>query len=158
MIPTAERVDVSGSDSAYWQLVAALWATGESFLLVEHDIEPTPKALRQARHCACWWSVSPYRGPNGDLLEGSLGFTRFRAQLLRAEPDLPHRACGNRDGTVERNWRCLDTRLLGELWARGYRPHVHMPAVTQHHYYRGECTCGADHDYPVDVEGRYQPN
>lgn len=148
---------MSANDSAYWQLVAGLWSAGKTFLLVEHDIEPTPRAIRQARHCACWWSVTPYEGPQGDLLDGSLGFTRYRAQLLAAEPDLPYAATGNPGGGLERNWRCLDTRLLGELRKRGYQPHIHRPPVVQHHYYRGRCTCGSDHDYPVDTEGRYTP-
>lgn len=149
---------MSRSDTAYFDLIETLWADREPFLLVEHDIEINQRALRQAKHCACWWSVSPYIGPFGpdEMLDGSLGFTRFRRQLIDDIPDLPARAA-RANGSLERNWRCLDTRILGVLRQAGHRPHLHAPVV-QHHVYRGHCTCGTDHpELAVDTEGRYRP-
>lgn len=149
------------SDEAYFHLIAALWAGREPFLLVEHDIEIADRPLRQAKHCKCWWSVSPYAGGFGpdELLDGSLGFTRFRTQLMDAVPDLMARAerSPGPHGPVERNWRCLDARILGALRAAGHRPHVHDPVV-QHHVYGGVCSCGDSHpELEVDSEGRYRP-
>lgn len=150
---------MSGSDTAYFDLVEQLWAGRQSFLLVEHDIEINDQALAEAAGCDCWWAVSPYVGPFGpaEPLEESLGFTRFAGELIDAVPGLMARAALTPGGgRIERNWRCLDTRIAGALRAAGHRPHIHTPVV-QHHVYLGGCTCGTDHDLPVDTEGRYTP-
>ena len=85
-----EMVDVSATDHAYAALVAGLWAAGDTFLLVEHDMIPTLEAVTAMQECRRWWCANPYpvNHQQGETIEG-LGFTRFRAQLLAAEPDVP---------------------------------------------------------------------
>lgn len=36
--PHAEYHDVSASEDAYWELLASVWADGEGFVVVEHDV------------------------------------------------------------------------------------------------------------------------
>ena len=143
-------MNVGKDPFAYSRLMAELWADGESFLLVEHDTEVTDRALRQALHCACWWSTSPYRGPGGQLLTRSLGFTRFRGQLLAAAPDAMTLANQIDDGgsvCPPGHWKRVDCRLLSVLTGppHRYAPHVHAE-VPHHHWYDSACACGGNHE------------
>ncbi len=152
LAPDAERIDVSARVDSYHELMERLWREGETFLVIEHDNEPTARAIRQARFCSCWWSVSPYRGPGvtfasaTNLIVG-LGFTRFRKQLMAAEPDLMSEVGEINDGRSvgRQDWRRLDARMYGALRRRGYRQHVHEPPVKHHHAYGYGCACGEEH-------------
>lgn len=152
LAPEAERVDVSASTEAYYRLVAELWHAGDDFLLIEHDIELTEAALAQALDCPCIWSTSPYRGPGtsyegATVLTGSLGCTRFRAELIAAVPGALAEVGNVDDGGPAvplRDWRRLDARLLGVLMAHGYAPHVHAEVI-HHHPYPYGCACGREH-------------
>jgi hypothetical protein len=142
---------VSGSVFAYGQLMAELWADAESFLLIEQDIEVSLRALRQARHCRCEWSVSPYGGPSpGSLLSQSLGCTRFRSSLIRALPDAVKEANQINDaGTVvpPGHWGRVDCRLYSRLRGSGESirtPHLHE-VVAHHHHFQYGCGCGGNH-------------
>lgn len=141
-----EYVDVSQSLESYWRLVDSLWSAGESFLLVEHDMEVNPRALRQAKHCKCEWGVSPYIGPGHVMLDGALGCTRFRAGLMRNFPDLLSRVALFNDSPhfLQKDWRRLDARMKGLLMQEGYSPHLHAE-VKHHHVYQGRCACGEEH-------------
>lgn len=157
-----ERVDVSADPVSYYQLVRDLWHTADTFLLVEHDIEINDQALLQAEKCPCVWGTSPYNGPGGfgDLLCKSLGFVRFRAELMIDEPDVMQIVGSVRDGGVEipaGDYRRLDVRISQELINRGYEPHVHASAVQHHHVYRCDCVCGYEHEeYSINQDGRYE--
>ena len=156
-----QMVDVSADPLAYYRLVRELWEDGETFLLVEHDIEINSQALLQAEKCPCAWGISPYSGPGGfgDLLCKSLGFVRFRSKIMLAEPDVLGVVGSVRDGGLEvppGDYRRLDVRLSQELVNRGYEPHVHASQVRHHHVYRCDCVCGYDHEeYPINQDGRF---
>lgn len=150
---------MSGSDDAYMRLIASLWSAGEDFLIIEHDVVPNRTALLQAERCSCLWATSPYNGPGLDPIYHSLGFVRFRAELMRREPDLMSQVATLDDAidTTPGHWRSLDARIDGTLRQRGYEPHIHAPVI-QHHVYRGVCACMTEHEeFPVDAEGRYLP-
>ncbi len=53
----AELAPISGVDG-YHRLLERLWSEGETFLIVEQDIEPTPDALANAENCGCLWGIS----------------------------------------------------------------------------------------------------
>ena len=156
-----ETVDVSADPMAYYRLVRELWAAGKTFLLVEHDITVNTQAILQAEKCSCLWGISPYNGPGGigDLLYASLGFVRFREELMVAEPDVMERVGIANDGGIEvlpGDYRRLDVRLSHELKMRGYEPHVHATRVAHHHVYRCDCVCGYEHEeYSINQDGRY---
>jgi|SRR5665213_2371927 len=158
-IPNLEQIDVSARHDTYQSLLSELWGEKNSFLIIEHDIEPNDRALRQAKYCGCLWGISPYNGPGLDPLYASLGFVRFRRQLMEEVPELFNTIAIVDDGKEisPGHWRRLDARISAELKNKHYEPHFHEP-VLQHHVYRDVCACKTEHEvYPVDVEGRYKP-
>jgi hypothetical protein len=160
-VPDIERVFVGRKDHAYWELLRDLWSAGETFVLIEHDMELHSAVLPEFDACRQPWCVFPYPGPtpprgwsqveHGDpLLYRSLGCTRFSAALIAKRPrfiaDLP-----------SRHWERLDAEIAPALMRLGYQVHVHRPAVLQHHVWNGECACGTGHKpYRVDQWGRFR--
>lgn len=145
-------------NDGYQRLLTELWSEGEAFLLMEQDIEPNDTALHEAEECPCDWGISPYNGPGGDPLEGSLGFVRFNKGLVIDNPDLFSAVSLIDDGkdVPPGDWRRLDVRIQGVLRQREYMPHLHTP-VLHHHVYGGTCACNTEHDvYPLDEQGRYR--
>ena len=114
-----EAVDVSGSDEAYWDLLAGLWRAGETFCLVEHDIVVGPGTLPSFERCPKPWCAASYRFMRGTGFVG-LGCTRFRAEVMRAAPDLMTEiaALGD-DKHPPKHWCRLDTLTYHRLEARG---------------------------------------
>jgi hypothetical protein len=149
--PQVERISVAHSDLAYCELLTRLWAEGESFLIVEHDIEIHAAVVPDAVACPEPWCVWPFPGPgfwdtagNDPLLYESLGCTRFSAALMAAEPDALTVAGAMNAGLRAGDWRRMDVSILPTLRARGYEPHTHWPAVVHHHRYSAGCSCGEE--------------
>lgn len=152
--PCAERVqidaaqrDTNNHPNGYYLLLAALWAAGETFALIEHDNEIHDSVVLQFTACQEQWCLFPYGGPgyrpeddtDRGLLKCSLGCTRFRQELLQETKslitDLP-----------VRDWRRLDCEIYPRLLQLGYKPHLHEPVVAHHHVYNGRCACGGSHE------------
>jgi ABC-type nickel/cobalt efflux system permease component RcnA len=157
-----DRVDVSGSDDAYWELFNQLWSAREAFTIVEQDTEIHSGVFKSFSRCDELWCAYLYEGPGyttgGDTLIAALGCTRFRTELMVAESDLITKiALFNDDVHVPlKSWRRMDSRIDAELRRRGYTCHRHSPPVRHHHVYHGHCACGRTHaEYPVDREGRF---
>lgn len=124
-----EAADVSRTPTSYTRLFCRLWADGEPFAIVEHDIVPHPGALDELLGCPRDWCAFAYPYMNGT--HAGLGCTRFSATLLAAVPD-----------AVEQTWRestdvhpagfwcALDDRLGRVLRRSGFTQHVHGPPVT----------------------------
>ena len=138
---------------SYGRLLDRLWHDGETFLLVEHDVELTGAALAEAIDCPCWWSVAPYTGEGithvqASLIVQSLGCVRFRSELMAAAPGAIAQANSVRDAASAvcppGHWKCLDGRILSSLGLDGFRPHQH-DEVPHHHQYNYGCACGGDH-------------
>lgn len=125
----AEYADVSGSVTAYADLLESVWALGETVIVVEQDIVPWPGALAILRDCPSPWCGFAYELGTG--YEAWLGCTKFEGRLMLAHPDafalidaMPS------DGVHPRLWSRLDTRLTAVLLGRGADPiHVHWPPV-----------------------------
>jgi hypothetical protein len=139
-------------EDVYFDTVAALWSGGEDFMLIEHDIEIRAGVVEELAACPEPWCLFPFPGPGfsaegGNLLTISLGCTRFRSELLAAQPDLMGAVDGrcqvHRSGST-RDWHRLDVTMVSVLRERGYPdPHVHTPPVIHHHMYPFEgCACG----------------
>lgn len=131
----------------YYELLAGWWGDGETFLIVEQDIEIHADVIPQLEVCDGDWCIFPYGGPgygknHGDgadhLLKRSLGCTRFSERLLKTLPsfmgDLP-----------VRNWQRLDCEINPKLVRAGFTPCLHEPNVAHHHVYDGLCACGKEH-------------
>lgn len=122
--------DVSASDVAYCELLAMLWADGESFAIVEQDVAPHAGVLRAFLDCPEPYCAFPYAwtvavGP-------ALGCTRFGTELLDAVPDAMLRVAARpTNWGPPGHWRQLDVALLGWILRdeEGLQPHVHLPPV-----------------------------
>ena len=125
-----ETVDVGGSPTAYHELFIRLWADGDGFVVVEHDVVVPRGAIRSLERCREPWCGVPYPSHNG-YLEGALGCTRFSTSLVRSVPEVPATVDQlASDGTPRRYWGRLDTRLKQVLEDRiGLRFHAHWPAA-----------------------------
>lgn len=105
-------------DFSYDQLFRELWATGQPFILVEHDIVPWPGAVQQLWTCPEPWCGFPYY-VFGEL-RSYLGCTKFDPTRLGACP-LPE------DLTA---WQLMDKAIERALVARTFTGHLHQPAVS----------------------------
>lgn len=161
--PDGDLVDLGHGDHRYWQFLCQMWAAGETFLIVEQDVEIHGDVIPQMEQCPEPWCLFPYPGPRpsrgwsqnhadtplGHLLYRSLGCTKFSASLMARYP-------GFMSGLPNHDWRRLDAEIHPRLEAKKVTPHLHWPHVLQHHVWDDLCSCGEDHEpYPVDHEGRY---
>lgn len=152
--PEADWVDVSGSDQAYYRLLAELWASGEDFMLVEHDMELLGGEADAFTACRSPWCTFPYEGsqpiytsrgrlnppPRAPrIFRCALGCTRFRAELTAELPDaVAHMARKQHpwgDGFSSTHWRRLDSQLASYLFQHGHKVCEHQPHVIHHHDY-----------------------
>jgi hypothetical protein len=138
-----DLIDVSNTDHDYFDLLSGLWAERRDFLIVEHDMVPEPDMVEMMAFCSGWWCVNPYESNAwGQRAERAFGFTRFRAELMAAEPDAFSATVKYRHLQVlgrrwpEHHWRGLDCRfdcVMGDR--RLYRAHVHEPSIQHLHHW-----------------------
>lgn len=108
--PGWEGRDVSADDEAYWRLLADLWAEGESFVLVEHDVVIVEGIVDALAACPFDWCCAAYPYGRGTIV--GLGCTKFTAPLLARVPDAVERAGLVEDRThPPRHWCRLDASL-----------------------------------------------
>jgi hypothetical protein len=88
---TAEGVDHEArhcaGDTGYGQLIVDLWAAGEGFVMVEHDVAPWMGAIEQLADCPNDWCQFRYPKHGGSLTRG-LGCTKFSDRLVAGYPGL----------------------------------------------------------------------
>lgn len=153
--PGAERWLLNEHPLAYHTLLAKLWADGDSFLIIEHDIEIRTGVVEELEACPEPYCCFPYAGPGGDLLVRSLGCTRFSGEFIAEHPslmlDLEDRGMTE---TSPRHWRRMDAELAHYMQIRQIAPHMHQPPVLHHHAYRKGCGCGREHPDVIDPRGR----
>jgi hypothetical protein len=118
--PDAERVDVSEDDYAYWRLLSDLWAAGEPFTVIEHDIVIHRGVLPAFDACPAPLCAFRYSMPIFGPIVG-LGCTKFGAEVIEAVPDL---------WAEPISWRWLHGRFGRRL--RDWSACVHEPPVDHH--------------------------
>ncbi len=101
-----------GDESFYPSLLIDLWESGESFTVVEQDVEPLSGFLAEFDGCPWEWDVcSPTNRPG----LAWLGCVRFRSALTRRHPSAMRTAqeigddgapCGTPYGTYRPEWVC----------------------------------------------------
>lgn len=115
-----EPRDVSGSDTAYWDLLAELWTVGEDFAIVEHDVVPSPEALASFDACGHDWCGAAYPYLAGTY--AGLGCARFRAAIMARHPDLMSVVGGmSNEAHGPKFWCTLDAWQRVVLQQRGER-------------------------------------
>ena len=106
------------SELSYDVLFRELWAKGEPFILVEHDIIPWPGAVQELWTCPEPWCGFPYY-VFGEL-RAYLGCTKFDPARLGECP---------LTGDLF-SWAVIDRKIENILMQRGHKGHVHSPPVT----------------------------
>lgn len=134
-------VDVSPDPEAYFRLWAALWRSGETFALVEHDIEVLPGQLAALEACPRPWCAYSYPVYWGDIAETyggpyGLGCVRFAGELTRRRPDIVELvdAATLPPEWPRRSWGALDSRVSAALRS-SETVCQHRPNVVHHHRY-----------------------
>lgn len=151
-----ELVDVSGDDYAYARLLEELWAAGETFLLVEHDIVPTPQTLAELALCDHPYCAAPY--PWTTHLGPALGCTRFSSLFVRTYPDAARIAARLPSNFgAPGHWRQLDVRLMQSVLRDryGWQPHCHRPV--EHRNPERQLVAGAVYTHTVDGRSHLPP-
>lgn len=136
--PDAEYHDVGGDRTAYWELLRQVWADGEAFTVIEHDIEIREDVLPSLETCKRPWCGFSYQLDT--CVMAALGCTRFSAALVRAHPHVLEQAGELSDSVLGvKDWHRLDTsiaQILMQRCSRRYKQHVHTPPVAHHKDYR----------------------
>lgn len=143
-------VDVSGGPDAYWAALCDIWAKGEDFAIIEHDVICRPDVVEQFDACPEPWCTFGYSSmchpACREAWANQLGLTRFRAEVMAKCPDaltsIPedqrnwHNLCdhiaGNKVHGVDQ-----PTLRPGSLRAAGFGHHWHEPYVEHHPWF--EC-------------------
>jgi len=122
-------VDVSGSDEAYWQLLADLWAKGAGFLIIEHDILVRPDSLDELVACHEPWCS--FQVPYVGRVYAGLSCAKFSAGLIARYPDALDRIAELEDERhPPKHWCRLDSHLQSHvLNPGGETMHVHGPPL-----------------------------
>ena len=125
-------VDVSASPDAYFGAIAEMWAEGESFALLEHDVVARPDCVQAFEDCPEPWCTYGYADIcHPECMESwanALGCTRFRKELIDAVPDALSRIPAE-----GRDWHNLCDWIGQALREAGFTHHWHAPAVEHHH-------------------------
>lgn len=117
--PQYERLDGTlDAEYAYDRLFRRLWAEGQPFVIVEHDILPWPGAVQAIWTCDRPWCGYQY-----------LIFGQMRVQLGCVKFD-PARLGDCPLPDIPMAWHSLDWAVIQSMASRGESGHLHEPAVS----------------------------
>lgn len=121
------EVHLMTDDFAYGRMFAQLWAEGEDFAIVEHDIVPWPGALQGL--CDCPRDYCGHYYQISGKLGGTLGCVKFGADLIESVGPLD---------TSSVHWNRLDGVVAAAIEAATGADdfHIHTPPVAHLHRYR----------------------
>jgi hypothetical protein len=129
-------VDVSSHNEAYWESLSDIWAKGETFATLEHDIICRPDIVEAFETCPepwCNFGYSEMCHPQCmEAWANHLGCTRFRPELMEKVPD----ALSSVTDPALRDWHNACDGLGNNLRAAGFKHHWHFP-VAQHDHWAG---------------------
>ena len=135
----AEWTSVAGSPIAYYAALTEWWASGETFTVIEHDVQCRPDVITGFEECPEPWCVFGYADMcHPECMEAwrnLLGCTRFRSELIKAVPDALTSIPA--DGW---DWHNVCDGLGDNLRRGGYTHHWHFPPVDHHHFRPEETT------------------
>lgn len=113
---------IAKDDYTYGQTLHVLWAQGEEFVTVEHDIVPWPGAI-DALSCPEPWCIYQNIVGHSGKLQSALGLVRFSRKLMAALPEANL-------GWNKTEWNHLDAQVYGALQVDAkLPPHIHLPPV-----------------------------
>ena len=121
-------VNVASSPNSYYGALARIWARGETFAILEHDVICRPDVIDAFESCPEPWCCFGYHDVHDELFGDMLGCTRFRAEVLETVPDalssLPEEGW---------DWHCVCDGLGRNIRTAGFTHHLHRPPVVHHH-------------------------
>lgn len=127
-------VDVSSGNLAYFESLGDIWAAGEQFATIEHDILVRPDIVEAFEECPEPWCVFGYTEFCHEACmenwRNELGCTRFRAEAMREVPDA---VSSIPDGQL-RDWHQVCDGLGNNLRAAGLTHHWHRPHAVHDHW------------------------
>jgi hypothetical protein len=124
--PQAELVNVSHSDTAYWEQIAMRWGLGD-LAIIEHDIEIHPAVMPQFWACPSAWCSFRYALAPGDELWAGLGCSRFRMEAQRRihAPLIQELS----DSGPPKSWGWVESKIFGAMHSLGISQCIHEPPV-----------------------------
>ena len=128
--PDTERVDTTGPENTYWLEICKRWDGSDDLVFIEQDNEITAEVLPSFAECEQDWCTFSYVGLYNNMLERSLGCTKFSAALQRR---FPHEMIAG-PGMA---WHLIDLRI-GKLFTdlHGLQCHIHGSVNHYHDYKR----------------------
>jgi hypothetical protein len=142
-------VDLGPEPTAYGDYFTRRWAAGRSFVNVEHDVVPWPGAIDQLVRCPEPWCHFDYTDHTdvdkmNEFRPAIFGCVKFGARIIAATLGVwtVRRQLGSEGfawpdggwlGRGEPEWRTLDSFFWLYAADRGWRPHLHHPAVENRH-------------------------
>lgn len=127
-------VDVSSSDTAYFESLCDIWGRGETFATLEHDIVCRLDIVNAFESCPEPWCVFGYTNMCHEACMESwrneLGCTRFRSEILTK---VPGAMSAIEDGPL-RDFHNVCDGLGNNLREAGYTHHWHNPPVEHNHW------------------------
>lgn len=142
--------DLLKRDDDYYNLAAALWSEGKSFITLEQDIVPHEGALKELAECPEPWCAFAYEYPPFGKYAG-MGCAKFSAELIVRFPDaLTETGKWKDDLHPPKHWCRVDGWLKQYLLERGATQHIHGE-VKHLHRGRPAHNCVATPPLPVDI-------
>lgn len=134
--------DVSGSDTAYFEVLSSWWSSSEpDIVIIEHDIGAGAASIRALLECPQSWCASWYPFEGQEIY--GLGFTKFSLPIRQAVPDALERV-----GEMEepgkhpaKHWCSMDAWLQGVLRMHGQEPHIHRLPIRHSNPRRSHVAC-----------------
>lgn len=127
--------DTSGSETAYWELLANLWERKETFICLEQDKLPTPGTLEELWTCEQPWCTY-HVFMQGTSIAGnypSLSCVKFDSSLMIEYPELLEEVALYDLGFGKKHWNRLDMGIFSLLdplvavhWHKGNLRVVHL--------------------------------
>jgi hypothetical protein len=137
--------NLTGDDAAYFGLMARLWRSGQTFIIVEQDMLPTPATLEEMWACPEDW-CSGYEAqmitdpPIGEVKSWSMGCMKFGSDLMRGMPWVMEVAglSWRSPAGPPPSWRSLDLYIYLRMGRSdpsqpGGVPHLHGPPMRHLH-------------------------
>ena len=115
------EVVLMAGDRDYSRLLTSLWADGEGFTIVEHDVVPFPGAISGLEDCDQPWCVHWFPFAK-NAIRPALGCIHFSTELVSGNPHID-RHWG------DSVWNELDGKVYPAITALCGSPHRHHPDV-----------------------------
>jgi hypothetical protein len=129
-------VDVSNSETDYWNFLNDLWDQKKTFVVVEHDIVANKAAIESILECPHPWCAASYPYFTGEY--AGLGCTKFEGWFLEQYPGAFKETAEMEDTDhPKKHWCRIDQWLWVVLNSKGFNRHIHWNVGVNHIHSNG---------------------